>query len=63
MIPPTSAALAGGTHFSVTEGLCVSTCAVRFWTGSGVRAGVGDMHQYSVSVYIAVTMDDMLYGP
>jgi len=32
------AAFAGGSQFSVTEGLCGSTAAVRFETGSGVRA-------------------------
>ena len=35
---PVCPALAGGSHFSATQGLCVSTDAVRFWTGSGVRA-------------------------
>ena len=35
---PVCTALAGGSHFSVTEGLCESTVAIRFWTGSGVRA-------------------------
>ena len=35
---PAYAALAGGSQFRVTEGVCVSTKAVRFWTGSGVRA-------------------------
>ena len=38
MIYPGYPALAGGSHFSVTEGLCESTAAVSFLTGSGVKA-------------------------
>jgi len=33
---PLYAALAGGFQFSVTEGVCVSTTAVSFWTGDHV---------------------------
>ena len=38
MTYPGYPALAGGSHFSVTEGLCESTAAVSFLTGSGVKA-------------------------
>ena len=35
---PGYAALAGGSHFNITEGLSGFTSDVRFWIGPGVRA-------------------------